>query len=108
MVVFGQMGCIETKVVVFGKVVVSGNSGFIRTIVVVFGQSGCTRAKVVVFGQKWFYSRKSGFIQTKLLYSNKRTFIRVKWVLFVQMWLYSCNLLSLGKSACIWQSGCIR
>ena len=44
--------------VVFGKVVV-------------FGQSGCSRAKVVVFGRKYFLIGQSGCIRAKWLYSGK-------------------------------------
>ena len=48
------------------KVVVFGQSGFIRAKVVVFGKSCYNRVKVVIFGQKLcframcLYSRKSG------------------------------------------------
>ena len=66
MVVVGQSGCSQAKVVVFrqgvffsekigcilGKAVVFGQSGCIRAKGVVFGQSGSFRAKTVVFGQK--------------------------------------------------------
>ena len=52
-VVFGQNGCIWTKVV-------------------------CIRVKVVVKGQKWLYSGKSGFSRARFLYSGKSGSIRAK------------------------------
>ena len=53
MLVFGQNGCIRTKVVVFGQNSLrSGKSGCIRAKVVVFRQSGCIR-------EEWFYSVKA-------------------------------------------------
>ena len=50
MVVFGQSGCIQAKVVVFWNSCCIRESGWIRAKVVVFGQSGCNRVKIVVFG----------------------------------------------------------
>ena len=59
MVVFGQSGCVRTKVVIFGqKWVYSGKSCCIQAKVVVFGKSGSTRAKMVVLRQNWLYSGK--------------------------------------------------
>ena len=78
MVLFGEIVCIRTKVVVIGYVVISkekwlysGKKGCIRAKGHVFGQCGCVWAKVVVFGQssyiraKWLYSGKSGCIRAK-------------------------------------------
>ena len=85
MVVFGQSGCILTKELCSGKLVLfgqkwlySGKSASFRAKNVVFGQkwllsgkSGCIRARIAVFGQKWFYSGKSGCIRAKWCYSGK-------------------------------------
>ena len=100
MFLFGQSGCISVKILFFGKVVESGQSGFISTNVVVFGQSGCIRSKVVVFGQIvcirakevvfgkdwWLLSGKSGrnrakvvVLDQKLSYSGTSGCIRAKW-----------------------------
>ena len=49
--------------------VVIGQSGYIQARVVKFKKSGCIRAKLVVFGQKWFYS-------AKWLYSGKSVCVR--------------------------------
>ena len=62
--IFGQGGCIRTKVVVFGK------NCCIRSKIVVIGQSGCIWEKVVVIGQRGCI-RQSGFIRAKWLFSGK-------------------------------------
>ena len=68
---------------------------------VVFGQSSCIWAKVVLLGKNWLYSGKSG--------SN-----RAKVVLFGQKWLFSDKVVALGQSGSnlakvvvFQQSGCI-
>ena len=53
MVVFGQSGGIQAKVVVFEqKLLYMGKKLMYSVKVVVLGQSGGIRAKVVVFGMK--------------------------------------------------------
>ena len=52
MVVFGKIGCIRAKVIVFGQCGSFGQSGCIRAKVVVFGHSGFIRVKETIFGQK--------------------------------------------------------
>ena len=64
MVVIGQSGSIQAKVVVFVKVVVFGLSGCIRARWLSSGKSGCVRAKVVVIGQ-------SGCIWAKMVVFGK-------------------------------------
>ena len=89
MVVFGQSGCIRSKVVLFeqkwlysGNVVVFGQRGFIRKQwlcsckVVVFGQCGCIRAKVVELGKSGCIGAK--LVVRKLIYSIKSGCIRAK------------------------------
>ena len=74
MVVFGQ------KLLYSGKVVVFGQSGCIRAIVVVFGQKllysgkiGCIRAKKVVLGQ-------SGLIRSKVVVFQQICCMRARWL----------------------------
>ena len=74
MVIFGQGGCIRSKWIYSGKVVVFGqkwvNSGKVVVLwkqVVFFGQSGCIRAKVVVIGQKFLYSKIKVSIRARWL-----------------------------------------
>ena len=70
MVVFGQIGFAQAKVVVFGqKWLYSRKRGCSRAIVVVFGKRLFYLDKVVVFGQNLFYS-------AKLFYSSKSCCIR--------------------------------
>ena len=52
MVVFGQSGCVQAKLV------------FFKPKVVVFRKSACV-------GEKWLTSGKSGCIRAKCLYSDK-------------------------------------
>ena len=86
MVVFGQSGCIQAKVVLLGqsigirsKVVVFWPEWFYSCIVNVFGQSDCIRAK-------WLYSVKVVIIlqccckRAKGLYWGKSGYIRAKWL----------------------------
>ena len=49
--------------VVFGNVVVFGQSGFIRAKVFSNRVNWLYSGKVVVFGQKWLYSGKRGCIR---------------------------------------------
>ena len=57
--------------------------------VVVFGQSGFIRAK-------WFYSGKSGCLQTKWLHSRESCSIQAKVDVFGQKWLYSDKVVVFG------------
>ena len=54
MVVLGLSGFNRAKVVVFGQIVIFGQSSCIRAEVVVLGLSGFNRAKVVVFRQSCY------------------------------------------------------
>ena len=86
-VVFGQIGCIWTKLVAFAqKRLYSYKSGCIRAKVVVIGLKRLHSGKFVVFGE-------SGCIGQKWLYSGKMVVfgqsgcIRGKVVIFRQKWL---------------------
>ena len=107
MFVYGQSGCIRTKVVLFGqsgfivvrwlysgKMVVFGQSLHCKTVIqkccirakklLYSGKSGCTRAKVVVV------LCKCGCIRAKVLVVfGQSGCIRGKVVVFGQKWLYS-------------------
>ena len=91
MVVFGQSGCIWAKIVVLGQ------SGSIRAILVVFEQSGWIWARVVVFGQscviraKWLHLWKSGSLRQK-------GFIRST---FGKGVCVRSKVVALGESGCI-------
>ena len=71
----GNVGSARQGVCIRAKVVVFGQSDYIRAKLVVFwqkwlysGKTGFIRAKVAVFGQKWLYSGKSGLFGQKRLY----------------------------------------
>ena len=88
--------------VVFGKVVV-------------FGQSSLIRAKVVVFGLKWLYSGKSGCIRAKVVVFGQKLLYFGKVVVFVEKLLYSGKVDVFGENGCVWaiwlcsvKSSCIR
>ena len=65
MVLFGQIGCIWAKVVLFGR------KWLYLGKMVVFGQIGSIWAKVVLFGQKWsVYLGKIVVFVIDLVFSN--------------------------------------
>ena len=81
MVVLGQSGCVQSKVVYYGKKCCNLESGCTPLKVVVIEKSGRVRAK-------FLYSDKSGFIRGKWLYTGKNSCFR-------ETWFYS------GKKCCI-------
>ena len=98
----GQSGCIWVKWLYSVKLVVFGQSGCIREVVVVFGKGGC-----IPF--QWLYSGKSGCIRENEEIFVQSFYIRAKVVEFWQEWLCSGkNGFIREKVAVIEQSGCIR
>ena len=75
-----KSGCIGAKCFYSSKIVVFGQSGFIRAMWLYSEKSCCILAEVVVFGQKWLCSGKVVVI-------GKELCIRTKWFY-------------LGKSVC--------
>ena len=76
----GKRFCIPTKWLYSGKMVVFGQSGYIRANVVVLGKkrlysgkSDCNRAKCL-------NSEMGCFIRAKSMYFNKSIFIWEKWL----------------------------
>ena len=106
MVVFGQNGCIRTKVVAFGQTwLCSGKSGLMFEQKWLYsGKSGCNTGNILPEYNQWLNSGE------KLLYSGTSGRIGL------QKWLYSCKSrlysglkwLYFGKLVVFGQSGCIR
>ena len=77
--------------VVFGKVVVYGQSSCFLAKWLYLDKSGCIQVSLVVIGQKWLYSGKVVVFGQKWFYSDKSGFIRVKVVVFGRVAVFGQN-----------------
>ena len=91
----GKGGCIWTKWLYLGKLVVFRQNGCNWANSFYLGKSGSFWATVVLFGQKWFYLGK-------MVLFRQIGSIWAKVVLFLQRWLYCANVVVFAQNDCIW------